>query len=166
MATAYEPIDDDKIGNSPLYHVFNVLFIFLPKTRLMQFESLYGKAYKITGKQWRNFHSRFEADWTRSAVFVSATIRLVQLVGSLTAYCQVAIIMASDVGLLAAMGLEHIRSASAVLAIVSICFSLASLISTMMLSFSMGSDLAVDDVVDGVSHRVRLLSTNVLIVVY
>ena len=74
--------------------------------------------------------------------------------------------MAADVGLLAAIGLDHIRSASAVAAIVSICFSLASLISTMMLSFSMGCDLAVDDVVDGVSHRVRLLSTNVLIIVY
>ena len=64
--------------------------------------------------------------------------------------------MTADVGLLAAIGLDHIRSASAVAAIVSICFSLASLLSTMMLSFSMGTDIAVEEVEEGVSHEVDL----------
>ena len=64
--------------------------------------------------------------------------------------------MAADVGLLAAIGLDHIRSASVVAAIVSICFSLASLLSTMMLSFSMGTDIAVEEVEEGVSHVVDL----------
>ena len=47
-------------------------------------------------------------------------------------------------------------AASAVAAIVSICFSLASLLSTMMLSFSMGTDIAVEEVEEGVSHEVDL----------
>ena len=64
--------------------------------------------------------------------------------------------MAADVGLLAAIGLDHIQSASAVAAIVSICFSLASLLSTMMLSFSMGTDMAAEEVEEGVSHDVDL----------
>ena len=64
--------------------------------------------------------------------------------------------MAADVGLLDIIGLDHIQSASAVAAIVSICFSLASLLSTMMLSFSMGTDMAVEEVEEGVSRRVDL----------
>ena len=71
--------------------------------------------------------------------------------------------IAADVGLLSVIGLAEIRSASAVAAIISICFSLASLLSAMMLSFSMGSDMAAEEVEEGVSHRVLFSGTHVLI---
>ena len=71
--------------------------------------------------------------------------------------------IAADVVLLSVNGLAEIRSASAVAAIISICFSLASLLSAMMLSFFMGSDMAAKEVEEGVGHCVLLLGTHLLI---
>lgn len=71
--------------------------------------------------------------------------------------------IAADVVLLSVNGLAEIRSASAVAAIISICFSLASLLSAMMLSFSMGSDMAAEEVEEGVSRRFLLSGTHVSI---